>query len=229
MREAFFDAYVRVQRLTPDWMIGKRSIAHECPASTLCCAAWTPEAALVVAHMGDTLAVLVQTTGSGTLEGRTLGTPHRDYYGAISRCLGGMAHPGVLDFDQMLALVTLTGHDAPRRPYSVVIASDGVWEPVLFTDDLTQQPPEEPPDEPAPADPILPDIVKRTRGKREEPPYGEILAARVAGLCHLCDPDAGTIADSVLRQARTRTRGLQDNATVAVAHTTTPTHTLTDA
>ena len=47
-------------------------------------AAWTPDAGLVVAYMGDTLPVLLQTTDSGEFEGRTLGMPHRNYYGAIT-------------------------------------------------------------------------------------------------------------------------------------------------
>lgn len=215
MRAAFYDAFVRVHRLTPDWMFGKFSIAHECPASTLCCAAWTPEAGLVVAYVGDTLAVLVDTTRSGAVEGRTLGLPHRNYYGAITRRLGGMVHPDVLDFDSVLEMVTLTGGDAPRVPCWVVIASDGVWEPLLFTDDLAQDRSQKPPEDLRFSDPVVRDLIRRSRDDYEEPPYGQILAERVAGLCALADADASAVADGILQEARSV--GLNDNATVAAA------------
>ena len=52
-------------------------------------------------------------------------------YGAGTGCPGGMLYLSVFDFEESLDLVTLTGPDSPRLPHSVVIASDGAWEPLL--------------------------------------------------------------------------------------------------
>ena len=147
--------------------------------STLCVAAWTPEGGLLIGWMGDTVPFVVRSGPDG-FTGYCCGMPHRGLFGSIDICLGmppddewygGAPEAEIIgDFEM---------------PDVVIIASDGVWEPLAID-------------------------------------YGDaewLWDDSPAGIGSACDPqayDAADIARSVLERARSL--GLNDNATVAVAH-----------
>ena len=187
MREAFYDAYERVHLLTPEWMLGKFSVAHETPGATLCVAAWTPEGDLVVGWMGDTLPFRVSRAPDGTRAGRALGFPHRNRYGEITSSVGGETHPSKVRFDRMLSMWSVHGEDdeAPQRS-AVLIASDGVWESLLLG-----------------------------RSGAEEGAFLEVLGERFSSLVDPSTTDAASAANAIMGEAEAA--GLHDNASVAVA------------
>lgn len=183
MANAFAEADERV--LTLSAAARRRSLRvslTRIPMSTLCMAAWTPGGGLLIGWMGDTLPFVV-SSGPGGFEGHCVGRPHRDPYGSISTCLG---MPPEYDWSGESAHAEIIADfDESEIPDAVIIASDGVWEPLAID-------------------------------------YGSaewLWDGSPAGIGSACDPEAGNaseIARSVL--ARAHSLGLNDNATVAVAH-----------
>ena len=175
MRSAFRDAYERVHDLCPEWMTGKFSIAHERPGTTLCVSSWTAATGLIVAWMGDTIPVAIATHETEiTPRGRALGAPHRNHYGAITKCLGGIGYPSTLNWESLLTVMQLPTPETMER-VAVILMSDGVWESLL----PTEQPPEQ-------AD------------------YMELVAERVArAVTDFRNADASAIAQTILTAATT--------------------------
>ena len=153
------------------------------PMSTLCVAAWTPDRGLRIGWMGDTMPFVVWRGPDG-YSGSCCGRPHRDPYGFIRICLGQPPEGGGHDAGPV-DVEMVDGFEDSELPDVVIIASDGVWEPLA------------------------------TRGGGEEWLWDD----SPTGIGSACDPeavDASGIAEGIL--AKARTLGLNDNATVAVAH-----------
>ena len=190
MAQAFVAAHRAVAALAPSPTYWRFS-PHRCPMATLCVAGWTPDGGLIVAHMGDTLPVLVSQPSPGDSEGRVLGPVHRGLFGRLTSCLGvdvPRTEPqrGGADFNLVAVRDDLLApHDGE---WAIAVASDGVWEKLVS--------------DPDDAD---------TWGVDE-------LAGRVVDLIGPAGGPAGRIAEELLAAARDR--GLDDNATVAVAHMT---------
>lgn len=153
------------------------------PMSTLCVAAWTPEGGLLIGWMGDTIPFVVNSGPHG-FWGYCCGLPHRGYFGAIESCLGMPPEQGGFPMDPAETEI-IGGFEDDEMPDAVIIASDGVWEPLAID-------------------------------------YGGsewLLDDSPSGVGSACPPDAADamdIARGVL--ARARRLGLNDNATIAVAH-----------
>lgn len=183
MATAFFDANERVLALSASlWQKGYW-VPHSIPMSTLCVAAWTPEGGLRIGWMGDTMPFVVWLGPDG-YSGSCCGRPHRDPYGFIRVCLGQPPEDGGRDAGPVDVEMVDRFEDS-ELPDVVIIASDGVWEPLA------------------------------TRGGGEEWLWDD----SPAGIGSACDAeaeDASGIAESVLGKALSL--GLNDNATVAVAH-----------
>lgn len=184
MAVAFADANEQVLKLSRTlWEDNPWVSGSSIPMSTLCVAAWTPEGGLRIGWAGDTMPFVVWLGPDG-YSGSCCGRPHRDPYGFIRVCLGqppedGGHDAGPVDVDMV------DGFEDSELPDVVIIASDGVWEPLA------------------------------TRGGGMEWLWDD----SPAGIGSACDPeavDASGIAEGIL--AKARTFGLNDNATVAVAH-----------
>ncbi len=182
METVFVAAHRAVAALAPSpttW----RDAMKLCPMTTLCVAAWSAESGLIIAHMGNTLPVLLgwdQEVADGYVSGRA----HHGAAGWLTSCLG---------------------IDAPRTSRERVGAAfwcetkghlAGEWAAVVLSNGASRKL--------HPVDECIP------WWSTEEIAHwvGEI-AGPVGG-------PAERIAAEVLAAARDR--GLDDNATVAVAH-----------
>lgn len=131
MAVAFGEANERVLALTGPEMWSRRLPLFMYPMSTLCVAAWTPEGRLLIGWMGDTLPFLA-TTGPDGLGGFCCGRPHRIPGGSIEICLGMPPADEALTADSVeVEIVGESG--AGSRPDAVILASDGAWEPFVYT------------------------------------------------------------------------------------------------
>ena len=86
METAFMTAHRAVAALAPSpttWWDAMKL----CPMTTLCVAAWTPESGLIVAHMGNTLTVLLGRDGE-VADGYVSGRAHHGAAGCLTSCLG---------------------------------------------------------------------------------------------------------------------------------------------
>ena len=184
METVFVAAHRAVKALAPsptDW----RFSPGRCPMATLCVAAWSADGGLIVAHMGDTLPVVVSQRSLGDSMGRVFGPVHRNFSGKLTSCLGldvPRTDPqrGGYEFNLVTVRDDLV---APHDNWAVAVASDGVWEKLLSN----------------------PDYVDTWE-----------LGRRAAELVGPAGGPAGRIAEGLLSAARDR--GLEGNATVAVAH-----------
>ena len=127
MWEAFIAAADRVAALAPP---GATPVSEprRCPMAALYVAAWTPPGGLVVGWMGDVVAVQVRWRPETAPTGRLLGRPHRFREGGLSHCLG-------YDDPRRRVGVGLAAIAEPLDPgdeSTVVVASDGVWEALLW-------------------------------------------------------------------------------------------------
>ena len=136
MLEAFKTANGAVAELAPRRLQCSRREAHRCPASTLCAAAWTPSGGLLVGIAGDTRPVLLWRDDE-LWSGRSLGRLHRNIsiYGYVTKYLSASRDwpaMGATDSDPM-EIITDDDIGLPADPsaIAVVIASDGVWEPLV--------------------------------------------------------------------------------------------------
>ena len=89
MYAAFEAAHHRVFELAPVEARHRFGLIDQCPATTLCVAAWTPEGGLLMGHAGDTLPVLLWRENEAR-RGRSLSSPHRSGgdWGNIAKYLG---------------------------------------------------------------------------------------------------------------------------------------------
>ena len=186
MEAAFVTAHRAVAALAPS-LTAWRSSPEQCPMTTLCVAAWTPEGGLIVAFMGDTLPVLILWPDPDSADGHYLGAIHRGIFG-LTGCLGAdprrtRPEGGGAEFHLEL-WENLDGEFAEE--WAVVVASDGVWEKLALGRD----------------------------GADSCTVYS--LCVRVAAFVGPAGRPAERIAEDLLAAARDR--GLDDNATVAVAH-----------
>ena len=181
METAFVTAHRAVTALAPSpttW----RDTMKLCPMTTLCVAAWTPEGGLIVAHMGDTLTVLVgwdQQVADGYVSGRA-----HCSFGWLSSCLG-IAAPRT-DRERLGAAFWCETEGDPAGECAAVVLSDGAWRKLHPVEEL---------------------IPWWSTGE---------VACWVGDLAGLVGGPAERIAETVLAFARGR--GLDGNATVAVAH-----------
>ena len=136
LQQTFVAAHHRVVDLAPSSTAARFS-PRQCPMSTLCVAAWTPDGGLVVGWMGDTLPVLVRWADPDGAEGHTLGGPQRNFDGSLSSCLGYGAVFVAPHSGDGLGLVSLDVDDLAGE-WAVVIASDGVWEALIGGPDAEQ-------------------------------------------------------------------------------------------
>lgn len=164
MQVAFIVAQNRVAALAPDNVRYRRGMIRECPASTLCVAGWTAVGGLIVGYAGDTVPLLLWRH-DGVWSGRSFGPPHRSagMTGQLTRYMGA---PGSGVFD-MHGITEVTD-----VPFAVVIASDGVWEP----------------------------LVSETYAANLRPP--DPIAAAVAACLTAADLDADAIAARIMATAR---------------------------
>ena len=188
MHDGFRAADKEVAELTPEHLKFTRSSAHMCPAATLCASAWTPDGDLVVGYAGDTMSALLWRTGK-SWDGRALGFPHRTRHGAISRSVG---LPGVWP----------DSHDGDHRRMDIFDKDDlevpsADYAIAVMSDGVWE--------------PIL-----REKYGDGEMPEGDPFGPAVAAALKHDDHDANTLASRIMDAARTA--GLEDNATVAVAH-----------
>ena len=191
MFEVFKAANDRVAKLAPEVFRYSRNEAHRCPASTLCVAAWTPCGGLLVGVAGDTRAAVLWCDGE-SWHGRTLGRLHRNagFYGYITRYLGA---PGIWpllrgDNSDPMDLFTDDDIELPAEPSAIAV--------VIVSDGTWE--------------PLVRDIYAGTA--KQADPVGKAVAACVGP----DDRTAHSIATRIMTAARTA--GLDDNATVAVAH-----------
>ena len=174
-----------------------------CPLSTLCVAAWTPAGGVLVGSMGDTLAVEVRWPAAGSPYRRLVADPHRYPRGGISSCLGyTRPDPPDLGADRHrnpnFACVSIDPHPDPTAETAIIIASDGVWEPLWNGLDIDRD------------DDIADSLYGHYTGRNHSS-----VALYVAHVAAAPAP-ADTLASRVLRAATEV--GLDDNATVAAAH-----------
>ena len=184
MEAVFTVAHERVLALSgPPAEQDRRAPLSAFPMSTLCVAAWTLEGGLLIGWMGDTIPFVVHPGPDGYW-GYCSGYPHRGYFGAIESCLGMPPEQGGFPIDTGEAEIIRWSED-DEMPEALIIASDGVWEPLALE-------------------------------------YGSaewLLDDSPAGVGSAYPPDADDamdVARGVL--ARARRLGLNDNATIAVAH-----------
>ena len=129
MSHAFYEASCRVADLCPPWMIGKFSIAHECPGSTICAGAWSPTGGMLVSWMGDTLPVLLSSRPSETrIESTSFGLAHRDRYGGIRQHLGAGRSMRESHFKDSFRVHKVPDERLEGSDAALIIMSDGVWE-----------------------------------------------------------------------------------------------------
>ena len=183
MAMAFAEANERVLALSGPRKRNRRVPLFALPMSTLCVAAWTPEGGLLIGWMGDTIPFVVKSGPSG-FAGYCCGLPHRGAFGNIDACLGMPPEDegsgaGLVEVD------TVCEFEDSEMPDSVIIASDGAWEPLALD-------------------------YGGAEWLWDESPAG------IGSACSRDADDASDIAESVL--AKARSLGLNDNATVAVAH-----------
>ena len=136
MFETFKTANEAVAELAPRRVQCSRREAHRCPASTLCVAAWTPSGGLLVGIAGDTRPVLLWRDDE-SWSGRSLGRLHRNIsiHGYVTKYLSAPRNwpaMGATDSDPM-EIITDDNIDLPADPsaIAIIIASDGVWEPLV--------------------------------------------------------------------------------------------------
>ena len=129
MAVAFGEAHERVLALSEArvWRPGVRLEAF--PMSTLCVAAWTPEAGLLIGWMGDTLPFIAYAGPDG-FRGYCCGRPHRVRGGKISICLG--MPPGFGESADRVEVEMVGESGDGTRPDAVILASDGAWEPFVY-------------------------------------------------------------------------------------------------
>ena len=125
MQQAFADADDAVVDLA-DWPGMSKGSPGRCPMVTLCVAAWTPEGDLIVGRIGDTLATLVTWSDTGAV-GHILSDELRSSPRGVLAAWLGSGVP--LRHSNYAGLEVVTSQDPPA-PWAVVIASDGVWEPL---------------------------------------------------------------------------------------------------
>ncbi len=204
MAQAFVAAHRAVAALAPSptaW----RSSPERCPMTTLCVAAWTPEGGLVVAHAGDTLPFLVGWRDPARADGGLLGVPHRNPFGGLQSCLGADVPCTKPDLGGAeLSLVTVQDDDgefalavARESDFESLIPalSAGEWAVVMASDGVWEK--------------FLP-------GPDDADGYGVYdVCERIVVFVGPAGSPAGRIAEGLLAAARDR--GLDDNATVAVA------------
>ena len=154
-----------------------------CPMTTLCVAAWTPEGGLIVAHMGDTLPVLVGWDQQGA-DGYISGRSHVGLGGWVTSCLGIDAPR--TDSAQVGADFWCETEGNPPGEWAAVVMSNGAWRK-LYPENV---------------------LVPRNAGDEIAYWVGELAGPGGA--------PAERIAEEMLAAARDR--GLDGNATVAVAH-----------
>ena len=183
MWEAFIAAADGVAALAPPGATPATE-PRRCPMAALYVAAWTPPGGLVVGWMGDVVAVQVRWRPGTAPTGRLLGRPHRFPEGGLSHCLG---------YDDPRRRVGV-GLAAIAEPLdagdesAIVVASDGVWEALLWGRNLG-----------------------RRWGVGD---IGDRIAAAAASV------PVGGAADIAQRLLDAADRaGLDDDATVTVAHT----------
>ena len=178
---AIADSPRRVESTDAMW---EAFIAAADGVAALYVAAWTPPGGLVVGWMGDVVAVQVRWRPGTSPTGRLLGRPHRFPEGGLSHCLG---------YDDPRRRVGV-GLAAIAEPLdagdesAIVVASDGVWEALLWGRNLG-----------------------RRWGVGD---IGDRIAAAAASV------PVGGAADIAQRLLDAADRaGLDDDATVTVAHT----------
>ena len=133
MVTAFADADRRVLALADTGSQQRRVHLSMLPMSTLCVAAWTPEAGLLIGWMGDTLPFVLRTHDSG-FSGRLCGMPHRNRDGTIEACLGMPTGPPSLIHQPIEMEISIVSEANPAElPDGVVICSDGAWEPPVHS------------------------------------------------------------------------------------------------
>ena len=187
MVTAFADADRRVLALAETDSQQRRVHLSTLPMSTLCVAAWTPEAGLLIGWMGDTLPFVLRThdRGFGGFSGHLCGMPHRNQDGTIDACLGMPTGPRSLVHEPIEMEVSIVSEANPAElPDGVVICSDGAWEPPVYSSGAAW-------------------LVDDTPG------------SGIGSACASDARSAQDLADSVLRNAKSL--GLNDNATVAAA------------
>ena len=179
---AFIAAADRVAALAPP---GATPLAEprRCPMAALCVAASTPQGGLVVAWMGDVVAVQVCWGPESGPTGRLLSRPHRFTEGGLSSCLGYKDPRRRAEVGLAAIAEPLSAGDES----AVVVASDGVWEALLWG-----------------------------RNLRRRWDTGDI-GDRVAAAAAAPGGHAANVAERLLAAAEGA--GIDDDATVAVAHT----------
>lgn len=125
MEVVFLVAQQRAEMLAPELARDRFGMIRQCPASTLCVAAWTAAGGLIVGAAGDTLPLLLWRENEMWF-GHSLGRLHRSngMTGTLTRYLGAPSGRREADL--------ITGSDLPESPYAVAIVSDGIWEPVVI-------------------------------------------------------------------------------------------------
>ena len=136
MTATFDAAQQMVSDLAPEQARHRFGMIRRCPASTLCVAAWTPDAGLIVGAAGDTVAVVLWQEDEAWC-GRSIFLPHRSngMIGNITRYLGA-------PIGRKRGLVT--DAELPAVPCAVAILSDGAWEPIVTGRYLGESPPSDP-------------------------------------------------------------------------------------
>ncbi len=189
--DAFRAAHHRVFELAPEQARHRFGLIDQCPATTLCVAAWTPAGGLLIGHAGDTLPVLLWRDDQ-SWRGRSLSSPHRSGgdWGYLAKYLGApLSWPSRHErLGEPMDLLTEDEIDPPDASYAVVILSDGAWEAVVDT--------------------------AYSRDARPSNTIGEKLASAL----NPDDREAHGIATRIMAAARTA--GLDDNTSVAVAAVT---------
>ncbi len=129
MAVAFAEANERVLALSTSLQQkGYRVRPWSIPMSTLCVAAWTPVGGLRIGWMGDTMPFAVWSGPDG-YAGSCCGSPQRDPYGLITACLGQPPEDEAQDAG-LVEVEMVDGFEDSELPDVVIIASDGVWEPL---------------------------------------------------------------------------------------------------
>ena len=195
-------------------------------ATTLCVAAWTPQGGLLVGSMGDTLAFEVRWPPEGPPFRRLLAEAHRDLNGGCVTSylgLGGSRLRLAADYDGAynpnFAAVAVPPPLDPATPVSVVVASDGAWEPLQHinraAEDATASPEELAVRRAPPA--VLPDDWPFPVPDLELTDIGFPRSDLAHAVASVVGPPAGASTAAVRVLEAARVLGLEDNATVAVA------------
>ena len=140
MEAAFDGANAAAWALHPEMRSPSEGMSSVIALTTLVVAAWTPQSGLLVSWVGDSMAFLVPITGGPGWHS----TPHGGPMGHVSRGIGMFRASRGDSYELPLGHLESLSDDVPAervegwigdRGLLVVLASDGLFDPVLMAHD----------------------------------------------------------------------------------------------